>query len=287
LRKLVKSDNSDVSTARVLGLVGSQRKLGNSELFIKEVSRNIPVQHHLRLVRLPSLDIRPCNGCYRCVDEGVCAIDDDVTFVAGEIARCDALIIAVPVYFLGAHSTMKALLDRAFSFFGILEKVQGKPCLLVSIYGMRNRIGTTPQTLLTFASFLGLAVRGSASLQAALPGDVLRNRNCLKTAVKLGSLLFGGRTPPRVRRSCPFCGNDIVRIHGAGFTCTLCHGSFELDEGGSPLKGKPGWDVTSADFVKAHREWLRGMKARFMSEKERRMASLFPYKDIGVWLEPE
>ena len=279
-------DKSMEAGPTILGLIGSGRKLGNCELFVKEVARNVPLEHRLRLIRLSSLDIRPCKGCYRCIYEGTCGIEDHTSFLIREIVSSDALIVAAPVYFLGTHSSVKRLLDRAFSFFGCLDGTQGKPCLLVSVYGMRHRMGTSSQTLLSLASFLGLNVRASVNIQATLPGDVLDNRHHLQTAARLASLLFSNSKPPSRRRSCPFCGNDIVRIERSGFTCTLCHGSFTLDEHGVPVKVRQGWDVGNIEFVRAHREWLKGMKTHFLAKKREIVARSLPYKDMGTWIEP-
>ena len=95
---------------RLLGIVGSMRKLGNCELFIKETARLIPEPHALSLIRLPELDIKPCTGCYQCIATGACPQKDDVSFVIRSIAEADGLIIAAPVYFLGAQGSIKKLL---------------------------------------------------------------------------------------------------------------------------------------------------------------------------------
>ncbi len=92
----------------VLAIIGSMRRMGNCELFVKAVSENIPVEHELALVRLPSLNILPCRGCYACVTEGTCRIRDDIPFLIDRIVSSDALIIASPVYFLGTHASVKA-----------------------------------------------------------------------------------------------------------------------------------------------------------------------------------
>ena len=42
----------------ILALVGSPRRLGNSELMVKEISRRIPDPHRLKLIRLSEMDIR-------------------------------------------------------------------------------------------------------------------------------------------------------------------------------------------------------------------------------------
>ena len=46
----------------------------------------MPPDHDLDLVRLPELNILPCTGCYRCVDDGVCRIEDDMAFLVEQVA---------------------------------------------------------------------------------------------------------------------------------------------------------------------------------------------------------
>jgi multimeric flavodoxin WrbA len=270
----------------ILGIIGSQRKLGNCELFVKEISRNIPVDHELNLIRLPSLNILPCNGCYRCIEKGTCWQKDDIPFLIDHISSCDALIVASPVYFLGTHASVKTLLDRAFSFFDAVEKMAGRPCILVNTFGIKDRMGTAPQALLTLASFLGFEVKASVNLQAALPGEILMNKKNIDVAARLAKSLFG-RKDKKPNYACPFCGNDIVRMKKAGFICTLCHGSFHFDDRGKPVRDRQGWDVGNIEFVREHRQWLRGMKNKFLESRKELMRLSLPYKDLGKWIEPE
>jgi NAD(P)H-dependent FMN reductase len=279
--------NTADSRITILGLIGSQRRLGNCELFVKEVSRNIPYPHDLKLVRLPSLNIAPCNGCYRCIEGGSCPEKDDIPFLLREILSSDAVIIAAPVYFLGAHASIKRILDKAFSFYDALQDLEGKSCLLINVFGMKERIGTSPQALVTLAAFLGLTVKGSLNLQAALPGDIIARRKHLQLARKCAGLLIGHESLPRARRSCPFCGSRIIRMRETDFVCTACNGTFRLGWNGRPVKGRPGWDLNDTQFVREHREWLKGMKAHFLAHKREILARTFPYKDIGRWVEPE
>ncbi len=278
--------NSNDFRMTILGLIGSQRKLGNCELFVKEISRNIPYPHDLKLIRLPSLDIKPCSGCYRCINDGACHIRDDIPFFIQEFASADAIIVAAPVYFLGVHASVKRLLDRAFSFYGALQSIEGRPCVLVNLYGMRDRVGTSPQTLLTLAPFLGVTVKASLDLRAALPGDVIANKRYLRMAHKCAGLLIGEEQLKKPRRSCPFCGNRIVRMRRKDFFCTVCNGSFKIAENGRPIKGRPGWDTSNTEFIRKHREWLKGMKERYLAHKKEITARILPYKNIGRWTEP-
>lgn len=55
----------------LLGMIGSPRKFGNSELFIKELYLQLSGSWELKLIRLPEMDIRPCKACYQCLfDQG-------------------------------------------------------------------------------------------------------------------------------------------------------------------------------------------------------------------------
>jgi multimeric flavodoxin WrbA len=45
---------------KVLGIIGSPRKMGNSEIMIKEISRNIADPHELTLLRLADFNIGAC-----------------------------------------------------------------------------------------------------------------------------------------------------------------------------------------------------------------------------------
>ncbi len=61
----------------VLGIIGSPRKLGNSEIMIKEISRNISEPIELNLLRLTDFNIGSCRGCYSCLfKEERCVIKD-------------------------------------------------------------------------------------------------------------------------------------------------------------------------------------------------------------------
>jgi multimeric flavodoxin WrbA len=280
---------ADAYTSRkrkiVLGLIGSERKLGNCELFTKEISRNIPEEHELRLIRLPSLKILPCRGCYHCITDDLCPVVDDLNFVLDSIVEADGIIIASPVYFLGIHAATKLMLDRGFAFYRVMRRTEDKPCILITTHGIRERLGVAPQALRALASFLCLDVKASVNVQAALPGDAINTKHHLLVARRLGKLLFDGKKRP-LKGFCPYCGTDIVRAKGKGFICTLCHGTFSLDGRQRPVKIKAGWDVSSSRFVWEHRQWLKGMKDKFIARRKEVIRLITPYKTDGTWLEP-
>ncbi|MBA4417938.1 MAG: hypothetical protein C0392_08520 [Syntrophus sp. (in: bacteria)] len=269
----------------ILGLVGSPRKLGNCEVIIKEIARRIPYEHTLKLIRMPSLSIKPCSACYGCVMGKACPKKDDMDFLLDRIVESDGIIIASPVYFLGAHSIFKQITDRGFLFFRVVEKTFGKPCVLLNLYGMEERIGAAPQTLMSFASFLGLEIMESVTMKAALPGEILLNRETGIEAERLASRLFAEKGPLQ-GYGCPFCGCEIVKMEQKQFICTLCHGAFYYDKGHNIIRIKEGGVFGSLEHRLQHKEWLTSMKDEFLKKRKDILRTTLPYKEMGEWIEP-
>jgi multimeric flavodoxin WrbA len=269
----------------ILGLVASPRQFGNCELFTKEISRHIEGEYTLKLIRLTSLDIKSCKGCYACIVDKPCPHEDDMKFLLHEITTADAVIIASPVYYLGANGIIKKILDRGFLFFTVLRQTYGKPCILVNFYGIKNRIGVAPQMLETMAVMLGLDIKASLNIQAALPGEAIMNSVNVNKAKKLAGMLFSSRTT-KSKTGCPFCGCEIIRVVKSGFICTLCHGNFRYDTKGTFLKIKEGGVLGSLEHLFRHKTWLGNMKNKFLAKRKEIMRTVIPYKDMGQWIEP-
>ncbi len=274
---------ADGSIKQVLGLVGSPRRLGNCEVFVKEIARSMPGLLDLKLIRLPSLNIKPCLACYGCVMDQPCPHKDDMEPLLQRIVEADAIIVAAPVYFFGAHSIFKTILDRGFLFYKFLEATHGKPCVLVNLYGMKDRIGVAPHTLLSFASFLGLDIRASVNIKAALPGEVATHPRARDRAKKLARVLAGDE-PPMKGGGCPFCGNTIVRMEKYRFICAVCHGSFLINDRGKKIKLKEGGIFGTSQHMLLHKTWLRGMKKEFLKKRKEILTLTLPYKDQGEWI---
>jgi NAD(P)H-dependent FMN reductase len=277
--------NVPAKMKNILGLVASPRQFGNCELFTKEISRHIKGAYTLKLIRLVSLNIEPCKGCYACIVDKPCSNEDDMAFLLREIAAADAIIIASPVYYLGANSIIKKILDRGFLFFNVLRETFGKPCILVNFYGIKDRIGVAPQMLETVAVMLGLDIKASLSIRAALPGEAVLSRINLNKAKKLAGMLFSSKTVKK-KTGCPFCGCEIVRVIKSGFVCTLCHGTFRTDTKGTFVKIKEGRVLGPLEHLFHHKTWLGNMKKTFLAKRKEIMRTIVRYKDMGQWIEP-
>ena len=61
--------------------------------------------------------IKGCNGCDYCKTNADCIIQDEMTDLIGQLLAADAVFVVSPVYFSGAPSQFKAVLDRLQPLF--------------------------------------------------------------------------------------------------------------------------------------------------------------------------
>jgi multimeric flavodoxin WrbA len=280
----------------LLGLVGSPRKYGNSELFIKELYRNLPQGWQLKLIRLPELDIRPCRACYRCLfGEMQCQQDDDFPFALQALCDCDAYVLAAPTYLLGASACLKGFLDRGLSFYGQAEKLWQKPAVGVATAGIRGKEGYAK---LMVDSFIRLTLgdhRGSAVVYGALPGEIFLDGDGKAAARELAEALVGKSPHPEASGdapACPLCGGDTFRFLPDGtLRCMLCSssGSYEIKDGKLHVRTEPGDHpfFFSYEDVVRHADWLRGMKDQFMARRKELKTVTQQYAGEGEWIRPE
>ena len=100
---------------KVLILNGSPRKNGNTSAAIDEIVKVFEKEEiETEIVSVGSLSIRGCVACNSCTKTGRCAIDDIVNRIAPKFEEANGLIVASPVYYASANSTLTALLDRLF-----------------------------------------------------------------------------------------------------------------------------------------------------------------------------
>lgn len=98
---------------RVLGIAGSPRKGGNTDLLLEEVMRGAASRGAgVRTVFLRGLEIGPCTHCDACLKTGRCKFNDDMQGIYDELEAADRIVLAAPVQFMGLPSQTKAMIDR-------------------------------------------------------------------------------------------------------------------------------------------------------------------------------
>jgi multimeric flavodoxin WrbA len=276
---------------KIVALIGSPRKLGNSELMAKEISRHIAASHTLQLIRLPAMDIRPCRACYTCLfDEKGCPQEDDFSQILAAILEADGLIVSAPTYFLSANASLKVLLDRGLALYAHYDRLWGKPSVAVAVAGIPGMEGFTKLCLESALRAMGTRLKASGVVYGALPGEVFMNEENRQVAKAFAAALFDP-TPDwqSVPWRCDACGGDTFRFLGPDqVRCMTCSspGQVLIDEGRLTLSVKAPEDhfFLTLEGAHRHRHWLQGMKKRFLEKKDALKTICLDYREDGDWL---
>ncbi|MBR5293973.1 MAG: flavodoxin family protein, partial [Oscillospiraceae bacterium] len=100
---------------KVLLINGSPKANGNTAFALSQMADVFRQQDiDVELIHVGNQPIRGCTACGACHKAGKCVIDDLVNEVAPKFEAADAIVLASPVYYASANSTLTAFLDRLF-----------------------------------------------------------------------------------------------------------------------------------------------------------------------------
>jgi multimeric flavodoxin WrbA len=254
---------------KVLGLIASPRKLGNSEIAIKDICSRIG-DVELKLIRLTDLDIKSCHACYKCLFDDNCVIDDDIRSIHEAMSWADGIILAAPTYFLNVHSSVKIIQDRGLSFYSLSDNLWKKPAVGLAIAGIEGKEGSALLGVESFLKSILADIKYSEVLFAAFPGEVIRNTDNNKILQNAANALFGEKIN-KPSSTCPLCGGDTFRFLGSNkVKCLLCSNSGEYTQTPSGIEFSIHKDkhelFLSEEVAQEHKEWLKDMKSRFFEE---------------------
>ena len=97
----------------VLGIVGSPRMGGNTDVLIDEVLAGAKeLGASIEKVFLNKLEIKPCQACNSCYKTGHCIQKDDMAALLEKMLKSDLWVLGTPIYWWGPTAQFKAFLDR-------------------------------------------------------------------------------------------------------------------------------------------------------------------------------
>ncbi len=98
---------------RVLGISGSPRQGGNTDLLLAEVMRGAASKGaEVKTIVLEGLKVAPCLHCDACLKKGKCKVRDDMQVIYKELEQADRIVLASPIFFMGLTAQTKAMIDR-------------------------------------------------------------------------------------------------------------------------------------------------------------------------------
>lgn len=186
---------------RVLVLLGSPRKKGNSALLAEKIGGGAKkAGAKVETVYLHGLKISPCESCFHCQkprSKG-CAIKDDMQSVFRKMMEADAWVIASPVYWFSMSAQTKLWMDRTLAFSAYRkEPFTGKRIAIAMSYGGEDPFDSgCINALRTFQDayrYAGAKIVGMVYGSAMKAGDIRKNKNLLRAAEDLGKELMEAR----------------------------------------------------------------------------------------------
>jgi multimeric flavodoxin WrbA len=132
----------------ILGLVGSPRKGGNTDIIVGEVLKTASeLGARTEVVYLGESDIAACRGCGHCRPTGICRQKDGMRSVMTKLHAADGIVLGTPVYFGTATAQMMAFVNRLYALLTPKFETRIKGTRRCGRDGQRgDRRGLCPET---------------------------------------------------------------------------------------------------------------------------------------------
>jgi len=176
------------SNLKVLGIVCSPRKGGNTEILVQEALAGAKENGaETELLKISEIKIAPCDGCMTCHQSGECRIKDDMQKVYKKILAADGIILGSPVYFWSVSGQAKTLMDRTYALRYPYHKLRNKVGGAIAVAGRRGCMSALSVINNFFlghdmlATGLGIAGYGTKKV------EVRKDQHAMKSATSLGT----------------------------------------------------------------------------------------------------
>src|SRR5512139_2755765 len=116
---------------KIIGLVGSPRKGGNTDLLVSAILYGAGASNHeIEKLFLYDLGISPCVDCRGCKKRTYrCVLKDDMKQLYPKLEEADVIVFGTPLYWYGPTAKMKLFIDRLRPF-ATSKRLAGKSAVL-------------------------------------------------------------------------------------------------------------------------------------------------------------
>ncbi len=214
---------------KILGIVASSRKFGNTELMVRQTLLGAKKNGaEVAMLRLSDFNIKNCEGCLYCVIKKTkCRLNDDFNFLIEKMAFFDGIVLGAPVYFLTAPAIIKSVVDRFLSISQ--DNFFTKKAVTFGVAGRREWARMCQRHINILPLAAGYEVVDSLVFEAAGPGEILLDSQNLKLADRLAEnllLALSGKPILGVNKKnrCPICwGDSFLILPNNRVECPLCY----------------------------------------------------------------
>ncbi len=173
---------------KVVVLVGSMRKGGNTEILAESFAEGARIHNEVVVISVADHMVNPCNGCNACftTEGNACVQNDDMQRIYAELKDADVLVLASPVYFYGLSSRLKAMIDRLHTPMRNSFRIRSLALLLVGATDVPNLFDSIEAQYESALRFFGLRDAGRVLVTGVKDvGDIVGNE-ALDKARRLG-----------------------------------------------------------------------------------------------------
>ncbi len=286
---------------KVLGVVGSRRKMGNSEILIKEALLGAREEGaDVALVRLTDLHLEECNGCMACViRDARCGLKDDFYFLYDQMEAAEGLVLGAPTYIYGPAGIIKVVLDRFLVCRP--DQWQDKKAVTIATAGRKEWMPYSLPQLNCLAMMAGYGIAGSYIGESPGPAEILTRPEAMSDVHELGRRLVRSlkgeesvAPQPGTYTQCPICYSTHFEIESATrVVCAMCRATGRIVErdGQTAIQfdreGLIDHRFTPKNKADHLIGWIKSTGPVFQTKFKEIQEKRQPYKDLDIpWLTP-
>jgi multimeric flavodoxin WrbA len=186
-----------MAATRLLVLRSSPRKRGNSSILADRLADGARAAGAaVESYDLAALDIRPCDACDYCQDQGAgqCQINDDMQMLYPKLMQADGIVIAGPIYWFTISAQAKLCIDRWYALQGPGgSALAGKKVGIILTYGdddpCTSGVMNAIHAYQDMFHYVGAEIAGILHASVSRAGEVEGRPDVLQCAYQLGQRL--------------------------------------------------------------------------------------------------
>lgn len=184
---------------KILGIAGSPRKGGNSDILINAfLDGSKSKGFRVEKINVCDYKIAPCNENNACHKTGICTIRDDMQWIYSKILNADHIVISTPTFFMGPSAQLKAVIDRCQALWArkfllkkaLREDKKKRNGFLLATAGLKKKEAFDGTKNIIKALFYVLDFKYKNDLLFGgvdNRGDIKNKKGALEKAFKLGT----------------------------------------------------------------------------------------------------
>ena len=112
---------------KVLGIGGSPRKGGNSDILLKHIIKGVSSEGvATKEIQLRDYQFQACIGCEQCRKNKHCTgLQDGMQLIYPEVSEAVGLVLVSPIYNYNVTALIKAFIDRLYCFYNFTDERPG------------------------------------------------------------------------------------------------------------------------------------------------------------------